>query len=369
MPDFDLSVHLVGDQPVPAYVAIKHLSAPLRLFVCSARTAAVASRVATAANLPAGSYKVLRVDPHDMVAIQEQLAAHPWLQASIAPVFDLTGGTKLMWAVGYVVSQATPNARSAYVETTRRQLWWLDRVEAEPLKPVMTVEAFVRLAGLRPRVGAPGPNPNPALASILWSIRRDFSAGQIQRGFVDLAESRRKDWVTDGQGGLRFESLGHEGVEVRRGKVVLWRTDQGWPEAAAYFGGRWLEDYTLATLEPLRGDSGFRELFGGLEVEVGGQSTYQELDVVACDGYQLTVVECKAGSVTQAAIQKLENVVGELGGSYGRGLLVSSFPVRARSTSDQRILRSRTISAFGGDAVPNRLCEEALSVAPGVVAK
>jgi len=367
--EFDLSVHLVGDQPIPAYLAIQHLPAPRRLFVCSHRTVDVARRVARSAGLDRSAYELLTVDPHDLASTREQLAAHPSLLEAKAPVFDLTGGTKLMWAAGDAVSRATPKARSLYVETSRRQLWWLDTLESEPLRPVMTVEAFVRLAGLKVLGGRAGgvTEERRDLATLLWAHRADFSSRKTLQEFVRLADDRQKVWIVTARRGLEVESFGDHGLEVRRSGVVLWRTANPWPEAAAYFGGLWLEEYALCMMEPLRAVEDLKELVIGLEVQTALGANYQELDLVACDGYQLTVVECKSGSVNQIAIQKLENVVREIGGVYGRGLLVSSFPVKGGSAVAQRIQRSRTISAFGGRAVEVDLAARALSVRPGAV--
>lgn len=367
--EFDLSIHLVGDQPIPAYLAIAHLPAARRLFVCSHRTVDVARRVARSAGLERSAYEIVTVDPHDLASTRDQLAAHPRLLEAEAPVFDLTGGTKLMWAAGEAVSRATPEARSLYVETTRRQLWWLDTLESEPLRPVMTVEAFVRLAGLKTIGGrAVGVTEETRdLTTLLWAHRADFSSRQTLQEFVRLADDRQKVWTVTARKGLEVESFGDHGLEVRRPGVVLWRTGNPWPEAAAYFGGLWLEEYALGRLEPLRVADDLKELIIGFELQTALGAKYQELDLVACDGYQLTVVECKSGSVNQMALQKLENVVREIGGVYGRGLLVSSFPVNAGSAVAQRIQRSRTISAFGGRAVEVDLTDKALSVRPGAV--
>ena len=54
---------------------------------------------------------------------------------------------------------------------------------------------------------------------------------------------------------------------------------------------------------------------------------FGEFDCVFTDGKRLFIVECKAGSVKQEYIQKLENNLKSYGGIAARGILVCAFPI------------------------------------------
>ena len=68
---------------------------------------------------------------------------------------------------------------------------------------------------------------------------------------------------------------------------------------------------------------------------------YQEFDVIFTDGYTLTIVECKSGSVTSEQVVKLHQISKKFGGGDGKAILVSSFkaphPVTRQKAQDLTI--------------------------------
>ena len=72
-----------------------------------------------------------------------------------------------------------------------------------------------------------------------------------------------------------------------------------------------------------------------------GQMPVGEFDCIYTDGKRLYIVECKAGSVKQEYIQKLENNVKTYGGLAARGIMFSAFPVHPAIRD--RIERSTSI--------------------------
>ncbi len=95
--------------------------------------------------------------------------------------------------------------------------------------------------------------------------------------------------------------------------------------------GGWLEEYVYSLLAPLEGQGVISDIRVGYEPDYpdGGSSRWgaQEFDCAFTDGRRLWIVECKAGLVTQEAIQKLENILRTYGGVAARGLLVGTRPL------------------------------------------
>ena len=84
------------------------------------------------------------------------------------------------------------------------------------------------------------------------------------------------------------------------------------------------------------------------------KSTYNEFDVVFTDGYSLYIVECKAGTVTQEQVMKLQNLVRSYGGTGGRGIVASCF--KPHATAEKKIADAR-LSAIYGKTLPVQLNE------------
>jgi hypothetical protein len=108
----------------------------------------------------------------------------------------------------------------------------------------------------------------------------------------------------------------------------------GCPDFGKYIGGGWLEEYTYLQLLPLVEEGRIFDLRIGVETVREGQTLkpgdmpVSELDCVFTDGYRLFIVECKTGILKQIHRQKLKNNRMEYAGITGKGLLVTSFPVR-----------------------------------------
>ncbi len=105
-------------------------------------------------------------------------------------------------------------------------------------------------------------------------------------------------------------------------------------EGSDFGRGGWFEAWVLAKLADSKKAGAFLDLQTSVCVRpsdaIDQEKDHQELDVVFTDGYNLTVIECKAGVVKQDAYQKLEKIAGDLGGSFGRGVLCSVYELDAQ---------------------------------------
>ena len=78
--------------------------------------------------------------------------------------------------------------------------------------------------------------------------------------------------------------------------------------------------------------------------------TYQELDLVFTDGKRLYIVECKAGYVKSEYIMKLQNIVRYFGGTVGKGILASCFPL-PNKIAKKKVDDSRNIETASGKSL------------------
>ena len=86
----------------------------------------------------------------------------------------------------------------------------------------------------------------------------------------------------------------------------------------------------------------------------------QELDVVFTDGKRLFIIECKAGSVKNDHVYKLQNCVSNYGGVEARGLMVSAFRPHHPVTR-KRLDNASNLLALSGWDVTNDLANMVLS--------
>ena len=148
-------------------------------------------------------------------------------------------------------------------------------------------------------------------------------------------------------------------AKMKKKNISSWNTlwneyaaaESSWQKQAKFLAGGWFEHYVGNLIR--RRSASPQAVRIGLEISKSGDyETLQEFDVVYTDGFQLVILECKAGQIKQDHIQKLMNLRDFFGGSLGRCALVTL--VEADTSNNKRIhLRDRVtankkIAAFCG---------------------
>lgn len=340
---YDVIFHLFGEQRVPSLLGVIQFSSREHIFVNSVQFPADVMKQF----LGEAKYAEISVDPYDpenvRATILDQIAKMP---AKSKIGFNLTGGTKLMYA-GALAACRRVNATPFYFNSRNNQVVDLNNFQSVETKLIPSVETFIKLNGNNlfisksgywndiPGINAPD---RKSLTHELWQARQ-----KIARYYKELSsytdniqpfELNRKDlYVKFSKDNSAKINIGTKHFEFKE-----------WPEFAHYLSGGWFEEYLFMKLKPLVASGLIKDMRIGLVVSYkedsidcrflsfGAQlrsllgTPYQELDIAFTDGRRLYIIECKAGNVNSEHLMKLQNIVRYFGGIEGRAVLASCFP-------------------------------------------
>ncbi len=364
-------VRLLGEQTHPVVILAVMLGEGLDRVVILG-TQAVEGRAAHA------KAAINRLEPEAEVEFVEPLPPYDWrsvrrkvgeiLRRYDHPILDLTGGTKLMMLGAYLAGKAR-GAPMVYVETGTKTVQVLDGV-AEGLVargwPDIGLEALLLARGFRVEAKKAECLPKEYLAvcntivdrpHVWWEWLRLLAKRPADRGTVTLSLA--------GKTGKKARRLAFPEILMKHGLATmdganplpLFRDSE---TQRTFTGGHWLERYVAAAaLEAGVGEVWVNGLCTKLEsadagvLDNGGPD--HEFDVALVRGTTLHLVSCKSGRKDAKSVDILTNDVRQLGGSFGRGALVSLNPV-----SEQMAARARDNGLavwHGGDLGRERLAE------------
>jgi hypothetical protein len=349
---YDVIFHLFGEQRMPNLLGVIQFSSRKHIFVNSEQFPADVMKQF----LGEAEYGEIAVDPYDPENVRSTiLDLIEKMPANAKVGFNLTGGTKLMYA-GALAACRKVNATPFYFNSRNNQVVYLNDFKTAKTKLIPSVETFIQLNSNNLFISKAGHwddipdinNPNrTALTKQLWKHRSALAG--LYRRVAPYNDDPGRDFQ------FRHKHISIALKESHKAEVIIKNRDgkerayrfQSWPDFARYITGGWFEEYTFMKLQPLV-DSGFiKDMRIGLEVsfkeDSGGKEsasfgdqlsnlfgdTYQELDVVFTDGRRLYIVECKAGSVQGEYVRKLESITRYFGGIAGRGILACCFPPRS----------------------------------------
>ena len=264
-----------------------------------------------------------------------------------AVIFNATGGHKLMTlAMAKEMSEIADELHLLYAETRHQRLDWLKPTAVmEPMNDVLKVDDFLLVQGYS-RVRSADRDGH-------WQVDADARAPLTRRlgeesdklaRFFGALNKLAQQAMSDKDRGKAFRPAqsfeftpGGRSAEVlsqARGLNLLsWDDDYeivfASEDAAAYFGGGWLEEFVWLKLRGLKPfDSAVN-----LVVKPIGSEVENEFDAVIAHRNRLLVVECKTlrfgRDATKDAdyIYKLAQLSKQVGGSMASSLLLSARPV------------------------------------------
>jgi hypothetical protein len=259
--------------------------------------------------------------------------------------FNLTGGTKLMYA-GALAACRKVNATPFYFNSQTNKVIFLNDFESVETKMIPSVETFIKLNGNNLFISKSGywddvsgiESPDrKKLTNELWQER-----SKISRLYRELSRYNESFQTFELHNGDIYAKLSKD----KSAKISIGNKHfdfREWPDFAKYLSGGWFEEYTFIKLRPLVDAGLIKDIRIGLEVSFkedhSDNSTssfgtqlrslfgeiYQELDIAFTDGRRLYVIECKAGHVNSEHVMKLQNIIRYFGGIEGRAVIASCF--------------------------------------------
>lgn len=367
---YDVIFHLFGEQRIPSLLGMIQFSSKKHIFVNSEQYPADVMKQF----LGDAEYGEASVDPYDAenvrATIIEQIEKLP-KDARIA--FNLTGGTKLMYA-GALAACRKVNATPFYFDSRNNKTIFLNDFDSVETKLISSVETFIKLNSNDLSLSNSGrwndiPDINnldrKKLTKHLWKQRSALS--ELYKKIAPFNDHPRRNFQFTSKNisvSLKEGQKAEITIKSRDGKVACYSFNN-WPNFARYLSGGWFEEYTYMRLEPYLKSGQIKDLRIGLEVSFKEDSTdqqslevkrrlghlfgdtYQELDIVFTDGKRLYIIECKAGSVKGEYVRKLESITRYFGGIGGRGLLACCFPPRS-AVVKQKANQASNVELFAG---------------------
>jgi len=339
---YDAVFHLFGEQRMPSLLGVIQFSSRKHIFVNSAQFPADVMKQF----LGEAEYGEIAVDPYDPENVRStilDLIAKMPDDPKIG--FNLTGGTKLMYA-GALAACRKVNATPFYFNSRNNQVVYLNGFKTVETKLISSVETFIQLNGNNLFITKAGQwadipdiesSDRKNLTNELWQAR-----SKISRLYRELSRYNDSFQPFELHNGDIYAKLSKD----KSAKISIGPKHfefKEWPDFAKYLSGGWFEEYTFMKLQPLVGAGLIKDIRIGLEISFKKDDadkssssfsaqlsnlfgdTYQELDITFTDGRRLYVIECKAGNVNSEHVMKLQNIVRYFGGIEGRAVLASCF--------------------------------------------
>lgn len=341
--EYDVVLHLLGEQTIPVLFGMRQFKADRNIILTTREYAPEAQNLASVAGIEPAP--VIIPDPFTPAATRRAVAE---VIASLAPdariAVNMTGGTKLMFA-GALSACWELGLDPFYFEIRHHNVIFLRDGSSEPFVGITNIEDFVLSSGFVTRKNGRWPtdpgdvrNRRVSAAQKVWQ-ERDALPGlyrmqQFQVFGRNYDEAERQGRADDLPFDFNWDCGKASLASGAEPKLSLNGATVELPKQGffKFLRGGWLEEYVYSLLAPLEDQGVISDLRVGYEPDYpeAGPSPFgaQEFDCTFTDGKRLWIVECKAGVVTQEAIQKLQNILRTYGGVAARGLLVSTRPLR-----------------------------------------
>jgi hypothetical protein len=361
---YDVIFHLFGEQRVPNLLGVLQFPSKKHVFVNSKQFPAEVMKQF----IDNAEFVEVIVDPYDpenvRTAILDLLETMP---PNIQTGFNLTGGTKLMYA-GALAACRKVNATPFYFNSRNHKVIFLNDFRSTDSTTITSVETFIKLNADNIVISKAGHwNDIPGIKSpdrkkltlALWNARSKIVS--LYKELIKYKDSSKPFEISRNK--IHVKLAKNENAEIQiKGEGFHFKN---WPGFARYLSGGWLEEYTYMRLEPFVQSGLIKDLRIGMEVSLDSSSDfseqgsnplgdiYQELDLAFTDGRNFYVVECKAGSIKSEYVMKLQNIARYFGGVEGRAILAACFPPHSNVTK-KKIDDSKNIRLASGA----RFCEQ-----------
>jgi hypothetical protein len=345
---FDVVFHLFGEQRMPSFLGIKQFESKKHVFLNSPKYPATVMKQF----LDGFEFKEISVDPFSpedtRVKVLKEINS---IHGNPRIGFNLTGGTKLMYA-GALSACKKVNGTPFYFNGPGNKLIYLNDFQTADTKCIDSVDTFIKLHGDGLSITNPGywkdieginSQERTKLTKHLWANRSKIAS--MYKEMIPYSEGCKPFKKSNGVISIDFDrhysatiNIGTEHFEFKE-----------WRDFGKYITGGWFEEFTYIQLLPLQDEGYIKDLRIGMELSIQQNTSsnsksfeslkaifgemYQELDIVFTDGQKLFIVECKAGQIKSDHIMKLQNIVRHFGGIESRGIIAGCFPPNSSAVS------------------------------------
>ena len=334
---FDAIFHLYGEQRLPAYLGVKQFACKRHIFITSDRFHAIdVMRRFVKEDVELSEFSV---DPYNPKDVQNSLLKYieeTFGTKNLKLGFNLTGGTKLMYAGTLNVCRQLGGI-PFYFNMRDKKVVFLNDFSSRPIHKIEKVETFIKLNSNGLSVTDVGRKDEMQaetidLTNLLWKKREaiTYIASEVKKRRFNL----QKPFIESGLS-VFTDNAGESYIETNDAQYEF----EDITQFKVYLTGGWFEEYVYNNLKKFQKFRKITDLRHGLKIsyEANNANTleqflgltvadnnqlYQELDVTFTDGNRLFIVECKTGQAEVEHIMKLENIVRYYGGIEARGLLL-----------------------------------------------
>lgn len=361
---YDIIFHLFGEQRMPSLLGILQFQTKKHVFLNSKQYPANIMK----SFLNNSDFSELSVEPFNPLSIKDKILQYLKNVPEYTKIgFNLTGGTKLMYA-GALAACKKINATPFYFDIINDKLIFLDDFKTQDIKPITSVETFITLhtdnnlfiskKGYWNEISNINIPDRQLLTKSLWKVRSKIA--KLYKNIVQYVDDRKNFSIQKNNISIEFFSDYNVDIIIEEKKFSF----KNWKDFPVYITGGWFEEYTYMQLKHWEDKKIIYDLRIGLEVGFKEQKniekfsgfdnlrnifgeTYQELDITFTDGKKLYIVECKAGNVKSEYIMKLQNITKYFGGLKGQGILASCFPINNKIIK-KKISDSKNIKLISG---------------------
>lgn len=332
--DYDVIYTLFGEQRIPALLGLNHFNCKKHVFISSGSYDAECMKQFLPEEC---EYAQIKAEPYNPCDVFEKIINDtvdlPW-DARIG--FNLTGGTKLMYA-GAMNACRKLGGVPFYVGGKELKITYLNDFQFEELKPIEKVESFILLNSNGLRIcdyGRSGADDEDSIEMTdeMWRARK-----KINYLYKDIQEMNKRECYYS----LSIEDPLHpEILPLAQGPYCVSTqsidyTFEDESQFSTYIKGGWFEEYVYNHLYPIYEKGKLLDIRHRIKVDFNKATSefdsdhyiYQEMDVVFTNGKQLFIVECKSGRPEVEHIEKLSTIARYYGGIEGKGILAYSKPL------------------------------------------
>lgn len=365
--EYDVILHLYGEQKMPAFLGILQFECDKHVFITSSRYPANHMK----SFVKDQNYYEIIVDPFNPEDVRLKVDTYiSSLPNDYKIGFNLTGGTKLMYA-GALSACRKVNATPFYFNDYSHQVIYLNDFHTEDIKPIHRIEPYINISANELIVSNSGKWKDvygindfqrQELTRLLWikrktiiSLYNDLCDGNynIKPGMDFEFTTKNEDIKVSLQSNKHAKAI----IKTYQGNRIFEFND--WPDFAKYLSGGWFEEYTYLNLMPLVDDGIIKDIRIGYRVAlndgVNGKEpfkknqTYQEFDIILTDGKRLYIIECKSGNtVIGEYVNKLESITRYFGGVMAKGILLVCKD-NIHTVVRKKVEQSQNITLFDGE--------------------